>query len=94
MDARAGKTVNGTDKSCGECLISEEKGRHVMEIDVKEIRTVAGLSREGLARRLGVSHLSVFNWETGKTKPSQLAQEKILRFKRIIERQKKRGNNV
>jgi DNA-binding transcriptional regulator YiaG len=57
-----------------------------MEINVKEFRTTVGLSQENLARRLGVSLLSVHNWEAGRTKPSQMAQAAILRFKRGLER--------
>lgn len=57
-----------------------------MEINVKEFRATVGLSQESLARKLGVSWLSVNNWEAGRTKPSQMAQAAILRFKRAIER--------
>jgi len=57
-----------------------------MEINVKEFRAAVGLSQENLARRLGVSWLSVNNWEAGRTKPSQMACAALLRFKRTVER--------
>ena len=58
------------------------------EINVKELRHTTGESREVFARRLGVSWLSIFNWENGRTKPSQLAIQRLLHVQRAVERQK------
>jgi DNA-binding transcriptional regulator YiaG len=55
-----------------------------MEINVRELRESVGLSREIFARQLGVSSLSVFNWEAGKTRPSQLAREKLFYLKQAV----------
>lgn len=41
--------------------------------EIKAMRKVLGLSRERLAARLGVSFMSVYNWECGRHKPSYLA---------------------
>ena len=36
-----------------------------------------GLSQEALARRLGVSGFTIRRWESGRSHPSPLAQEKL-----------------
>ncbi|MBA7642110.1 hypothetical protein ES703_49796 [subsurface metagenome] len=46
-------------------------------MDIKEIRQRLGLTQEKLAQRLGVSCYTVRRWETGKVKPSPLAQKAI-----------------
>tara|TARA_Y100000310_G_C20543096_1_gene744276 strand:+ start:248 stop:418 length:171 start_codon:yes stop_codon:yes gene_type:complete len=43
------------------------------EIDVKKLRLNLGLTQKELAEGLGVSRVSVNNWEGGKVKPSRLA---------------------
>ena len=45
--------------------------------ELKKLRQQQGWSQEDLARKIGVSFATVNRWETGKTKPSRLAQEKI-----------------
>lgn len=47
-------------------------------IKVKAIREQLGLTQVALARVLGVSFPTVNRWENGKTKPSQLAWNKLL----------------
>jgi len=54
--------------------------------NVKELRESFGLSRERFAHKLGVSSLSIFNWEVRGIRPSQLAVERLRRLKRIAER--------
>lgn len=48
-------------------------------------RMRAGLTQEGLAALLGVSRVTVFNWEHGRCKPAKMAE--ILCF--LDERNKK-----
>ena len=45
--------------------------------DIRRCRNIKGWSQEQLARNLGVSWHTVQRWESGKTKPSQLAMEKL-----------------
>ncbi|MBD2072682.1 helix-turn-helix transcriptional regulator [Phormidium sp. FACHB-592] len=42
----------------------------VIQMNMKELREKAKLSAEAVAFRLGVSHSTVRNWESGKTEPS------------------------
>jgi len=44
---------------------------------IKELRHKLGLSQEGLARRLGVSVVTVRRWEKGTFQPSPLALRRI-----------------
>jgi DNA-binding transcriptional regulator YiaG len=44
---------------------------------IRELRHKLGLSQEGLARRLGVSVITVRRWEEGSYKPSPLAFSRI-----------------
>ena len=41
------------------------------------MREKLGISRDSLARKVGVSYKTVYLWEKGKTKPSALALEKL-----------------
>ena len=38
---------------------------------LKEIREAQGMSQAAVAKHLGISRSSYFNWENGKTKPNQ-----------------------
>jgi DNA-binding transcriptional regulator YiaG len=44
---------------------------------IKELRRKLGLSQEGLARKLGVSVITVRRWEKGTFRPSPLALLRI-----------------
>jgi len=44
---------------------------------IKELRHKLGLSQEGLARKLGVSVITVRRWEKGSSRPSPLALLRI-----------------
>ncbi len=51
-------------------------------IDGNEIRIAReslGLDQTEFARKLGIHRASVHGWESGKTKPSNLAKEKLER---------------
>lgn len=49
----------------------------------RQVRVMAGLSQADLARRIGVSRLSVGRWESGKTVPSELL---LWRYVRVLAR--------
>ena len=51
-------------------------------VDVLQLRERLGLSRDALAREVGVSVKTVYLWEKGKNRPSPLAQEKLDRLKK------------
>jgi len=53
-------------------------------MDVKELRRKLGISRDALARKLGVSYKTVYLWERGKVKPSPLALEKLMGLERQL----------
>jgi len=44
---------------------------------IKVLRKHLNMSQEDLARELGVSFATVNRWESGKSKPSKLAQKAI-----------------
>lgn len=46
-------------------------------IDFELLRNRAGLSQEALARVMGISRMTIANWEQGKTEPSA-SQVKLL----------------
>lgn len=48
--------------------------------DVKTLRKRLGLSQERFAQKLGVSTMTIRRWESGNSKPSPLAQEKLAKF--------------
>lgn len=39
-------------------------------MNLEPLRVKEGMSREDLARRMGVSYMTVRNWERGNTEPS------------------------
>jgi len=50
---------------------------YITAVDVRALRKKLGISRDTLAREIGMSYKSVYLWEKGKTKPSALALEKL-----------------
>jgi putative transcriptional regulator len=46
---------------------------------IRELREISVLSQEGLARSLGVAVRTVARWESGASRPSPLAIEKLQR---------------
>jgi len=58
--------------------------------EIEQIRLNLGLSRDELAKMLGVTNASVRNWEKGRNEPSPLSQERLFqvleRFRRQISR--------
>ena len=61
-----------------------------MEINVRQLRASLGLSQEGLARKLGCSWISVYNWEAGLHRPSGLARDQLERLARQVKRERDR----
>jgi len=51
---------------------------------VKELRQKFGESQERFAKRLNTTQFSVCRWETGKQKPSFMAQKLITELKEKI----------
>lgn len=49
---------------------------------IRELRERLGISQSELARRMGVKHTSVIQWETGKTMPTA---DKLPRLASILE---------
>lgn len=41
-----------------------------MENEIKSLRVGAGMTQEDLAKKVGVSHISVSRWERGEALPS------------------------
>ena len=39
-------------------------------MNLETLRARDGVSREYVARKIGVSHMTVFNWERGETEPN------------------------
>lgn len=50
-------------------------------MDVKKIRKRLGLTQDQFAVRLGVAPYTVRRWESGKTKPSRMAERLLEEFK-------------
>ena len=51
-----------------------------MDIDVKAIRKRLKLTQQKLADKLGVTRMTVHNWENKEKKPSPLARRQIARL--------------
>lgn len=48
--------------------------------EILKLRRVLGLSQEQLSQRLGISWMTIYRWESGKTKPIGLYRKKIERM--------------
>jgi len=48
--------------------------------EIKRLREMMGLSQQKFATKLGVGIVTVNRWESGKTIPSSLAEEKLIRM--------------
>jgi len=51
-----------------------------MEINIKELRKKMKMTQQELADKLGVTRMSVHNWENKEKRPSQLAKRELLRL--------------
>lgn len=49
-------------------------------IEIKQIREKLKMTQRQLANKLGISLSTLRYWEYGRTNPSKMAMEKILRF--------------
>jgi len=52
--------------------------------DIKDLRARAKMTLQQLADYLGVDKSTVHRWETGESRPSQLAQRQLQRLHRKI----------
>ena len=71
------------------CTIIGAKAEGISLMDkesIRELRRKLGLSQEGLARKLGVSVLTVRRWEKGSFRPSPLAMARIEKIAQKISR--------
>lgn len=57
--------------------VSEYDKRKMTGEEIKAAREAAGLSRRDLAASLGVTHRTVYGWETGATTPGEAVQQKL-----------------
>ena len=46
-------------------------------LEIKKLRQRLGLSIRGLAKEMGIAFSTVARWESGRVKPSPLAQAKL-----------------
>ena len=53
-------------------------------MDIKVLRKQLDLSQDRLAARLGVAPYTVRRWESGKSRPSQLALRQLARLEKKI----------
>jgi DNA-binding transcriptional regulator YiaG len=56
--------------------------------DVKLMRQSLGLTAVRFAQLVGCSHISVYNWERGISRPSPMAREKLKKIARKLETKK------
>ncbi len=54
-------------------------------MDVKQLRRKLGISRDALARKLGVTYKTVYLWKKGKAQPSPFALEKLKEIEKQLE---------
>ena len=54
--------------------------------EIRQLRSVTGLSQEEFARELGISFATVNRWENNKAAPSRLAQRLLEQFKKRMDR--------
>ncbi len=55
-----------------------------ISVDVQQLRQRLGMSRDALARKLGVTYKTIYLWEKGKNKPSPMAQQKLEELERQL----------
>jgi len=53
--------------------------------EIEPLRKALGLSRDKMARNLGITVQTIFRWEHGQVKPSPLAMERLEQLKRELE---------
>ena len=61
-------------------------------MDIRDIRLKLGLTQEELAYKLGVSWGTPARWESGKSKPSKLAQRAIENLIKGVKQNEWRSN--
>jgi len=58
-------------------------------MNIKSFREKYGLSREDIASRVGVSHMTVYRWEKNKVNPRRIGLMALERLKDELEKSKK-----
>ena len=58
----------------GDSFTANEKKRNKIARSIRKSREKTGLSIEELANKIGVRETTVFNWERGYSKPSEVNQ--------------------
>ena len=71
-------------------VMTRGKIEHMNGTQIRTLREEAVLSQEALARNLGVAVRTVARWESGNSKPSPLAIEKLNGIFRLSSLTKKR----
>jgi DNA-binding transcriptional regulator YiaG len=66
------------------------EGTKETKVNVQALRDEFGLTRWGLARKLGVNHMTVRNWELGQSSPNERNSKALLSLARLqrVERKK------
>ena len=57
--------------------------------EIKDLRQKLGVSQNSFARMVGVTQITVYNWEKGKTQPPETTQILLNLFKRKVEEKSK-----
>ncbi len=60
-----------------------------MKEEIKKLRLVTGMTVIELSEALGVSRKTIYDWEAGVYKPSNLAKKQIERVARQIKRRQR-----
>jgi len=56
-----------------------------VKMDTKRLRKALGMTQQELAVVLGMTIAVVSRWETGKSRPSRLAMEKLRKLEKKVE---------
>jgi len=56
--------------------------------DIKQMRRELGMTAVRFAQLIGCSHITVYNWERGRCRPSPLALERLTKIGKKLKSQK------
>lgn len=86
MQALERQVAKGSKKTAGEAPADEEEASQSLRFrpeGLKKHRQRLGLSAADVAKILGVSGLSVYKWESGKTRPRAKQLQSIAQLRRM-----------